>query len=414
VIRGVLRRSLAIATALCAAAAVCIVPAQAQAVSPPDLGARAAILIDPSTGQKLYGHNANQELPIASTTKLMTALLTLEHVRLDKVITQNDYEPAAVDSQIGLVPGEQMSVHDLLLALLLPSADDAAEDLAYNLGHGSVARFVGMMNARARALGLTHTHYSTPAGLDTPGNYSSPADLVKLASFLLAHHPFFARAVALPRAVLHTGNHVRDVVSTDDLLGKVSWIDGVKTGHTIDAGYVLIGSGHQDGMTLISAVLGTSSESARDANTLALLEYGFANFHLVTPVHAGSVRARPTVRYRPGVRADVIAAGSFRRILPRSARVSTRVEVPRQLAGPLARHAVVGLLVVLADGHTMARIPLLLAAALPAVSPLTIAAGFITKPLTLLLLVAVLGAGIALIVRRRVRTRAGGVRREAA
>ena len=413
-IRGVLRRPIAIATALCAAAAVCIVPAQALAVSPPDLSARAAILIDPSTGQKLYGHNANQELPIASTTKLMTALLTLEHARLDQVFTQNDYEPAAVDSQIGLVPGERMTVHDLLLALLLPSADDAAEDLAYNLGHGSVARFVGMMNARARALGLTHTHYSTPAGLDTPGNYSSPADLVKLASFLLAHHSFFARAVTLPRAVLHSGNHVRDVVSTNDLLGKVPWIDGVKTGHTLDAGYVLIGSGHKDGMSLISAVLGTSSESARDANTLALLQYGFANFHLVTPVHAGSVRARPTVRYRPGVRADVVAAGSFRRILPRSTRVTTRVEVPRQLAGPLDRHAVVGSLVVLADGHTMARIPLLLASALPAVSPLTIAAGFITKPLTLLLLVAVLGAGIALIVRRRVRTRAGGVHREAA
>jgi serine-type D-Ala-D-Ala carboxypeptidase (penicillin-binding protein 5/6) len=414
VIRGVLRRPIALVTALCATVAVCLVPARSLAVTPPDLSARAAILIDPSTGQELFGHDANQELPIASTTKLMTALLTLEHVRLDTVFTQNDYEAAAADSQIGLVPGEQMSVHDLLLALLVPSADDAAEDLAYNIGHGSVARFIGMMNARARALGLTHTHYSTPAGLDTPDNYSSAADLVKLARFLLAHHPFFARAVALPRAVLHTGDHVRDVVSTNDLLGKVPWIDGVKTGHTLDAGYVLIGSAHRGGMTLISAVLGTSSESSRDANTLALLGYGFANFHLVTPVHAGSVRARPTVRYRSGVRADVVAAGTFRRVLPRSARVTTRVEVPRQLTGPLDRHAVVGSLMVLANGHTMARIPLLLASALPAVSPLTIATGFITKPLTLLLLVAVLGAGVALILRRRLRTRAGSVHREAA
>jgi len=417
---GVRRRPLALTVALCAAAGACMLPGRALAVSPPQLSVRSAILVDQDTGQPLYGDHANQELPIASTTKLMTALLALEHVRLDQVFTQNDYEPAAVDSQIGLVPGERMSVHDLLLALLLPSADDAAEDLAYNIGHGSVARFIGMMNARARALGLNHTHYSTPAGLDTPGNYSSASDLVKLARYLLAHHPFFARVVALPSAVLRTGDHVRYVISTNDLVGRVPWITGVKTGHTLDAGYVLVGSGHKDGMTLISAVLGTSSESARDANTLTLLNWGFANFHLVTPVRAGSVRARPTVRYRAGVRADVIAARTYRQVVSRSTDLTTRVEVPHQLAGPLRSHAVVGTLLVLADGRTMARIPLLLASALPAVSPLTIAAGFITQPLMLLLLVAVLGIGITVIVRTRIRTRtrararANRVRREAA
>jgi serine-type D-Ala-D-Ala carboxypeptidase (penicillin-binding protein 5/6) len=414
VIGGGTCRPLAIAIALCAATVVFILPGRARAMSPPRLAVRAAILIDPSTGQELYRDNADQELPIASATKLMTALLTLEHARLDEVFTQSDYMPAAADSQIGLVPGERMSVHDLLLALLVPSADDAAEDLAYNIGHHSVARFIGMMNARARELGLTQTHYSTPAGLDTPGNYSSASDLVKLASFLLARYPFFARVVALPSAVLHTGDHVRYVVSTNDLLGKVSWIDGVKTGHTLDAGYVLVGSGHRDGMTLISAVLGTSSEAARDANTLALLDYGFANFHVVAPVHAGSVRARLAVRYRPGVRADVIAAGTFRRVLPRSTRLSTRVEVPRELAGPLRDHAVVGTLLVLGNGRTMARIPLVLARALPAVSPLTIAAGFITQPLILVLLVLVLGVVVAFIARRRERTQGSDARREAA
>jgi D-alanyl-D-alanine carboxypeptidase (penicillin-binding protein 5/6) len=119
------------------------------------LNARAAALIEARTGQLLYGSRANDELPIASTTKLMTALITLEHVgRLDTIFAQNDYYPAPEDSQIGLVPGERMSVHDLLLAMLLPSADDAAEDLAYNVGAGSVGRFLAMMNTRARQLGL--------------------------------------------------------------------------------------------------------------------------------------------------------------------------------------------------------------------------------------------------------------------
>jgi len=412
VIGGVLRRPILVA--LCAAGALLILPGSSLAGSPPKLSVRAAILVDPSTGQELYGADATRELPIASTTKLMTALLTLEHVRLlGRVFAQNDYRPASVDSQIGLAPGERMSVHDLLLALLLPSADDAAEDLAYNIGHHSVGRFIGMMNARARELGLRETHYSTPDGLDAPANYSSASDLVKLARYLLAHQPFFARAVALHSAVLRTGDHLRYVVSTNDLVGRVPWIDGVKTGHTSDAGYVLIGSGHRAGMRLISAVLGASSESARDANTLALLDYGFANFHLVSPVRAGRVLAAPTVRYRPGVRADLIAARTFRRIMPRSTRLTLRVEVPRQLEGPLPRHALIGTTVVLADGHPIARIPLLLARALPAVSPLTIAARFITKPLTLLLLLVVLAMGIAFVARRRERAREGAPREPA-
>ncbi len=157
-----------------------------------------------------------------------------------------------------------MSVHDLLIALLLPSADDAAEDLAYNVGGSSVPRFLAMMNAKARALGLTHTHYTTPIGLDTPGNYSSAFDLDKLAAYLLAHSPFFRRIVDMPSATLHTGP-VGYVVNRNDLVGRVPWINGVKTGHTSGAGYVLVASGTRDGMTLIGSVLGTSSESARDA-----------------------------------------------------------------------------------------------------------------------------------------------------
>ncbi len=412
--RGVERRILlTILVALCALA-LPYVPGRALGASTPRLSVRAAILIEQSTGRVLYALDPNEKLPIASTTKLMTALLTLEHERLSRMFAQNGYFPASVDSQIGLVPGERMSVHDLLLALLLPSADDAAEDLAYNIGHRSVAYFVGMMNARGRELGLRHTHYATPSGLDTPGNHSSASDLVKLANFLLEHHPFFAHAVSLASATLHTGNHARFVVNTNDLLGRVSWIHGVKTGHTLDAGYVLIGAGHRRGMTLISAVLGTASPGARDANTLALLDYGFANFHIVTPVRAGTVLAQPTVRYRPGVRAAVIAATTFRRVMPRNTRVSTRTEVPGQLTGPIAAHAVVGSVLVLADGHTLARMPLLLARALPAVSPLTIAGQFVTKPLTLLLLVAALVAVIGLAARRRQRTHASSTRREAA
>lgn len=217
----------------------------------------------------------------------MTALVTLRRTRLDEVFADPDFHLAADDSQIGLAPGERMTVHDLLIAMMLPSADDAAEDLAYNVGDGSVARFVAMMNAQARALGLTHTHYSTPIGLDTPGNYSSASDLAALARYLRRTQPFFRRVVALPRAVIRIGDDDQVVTNLNDLVGSVPWVNGVKTGHTLDAGYVLVGSGTRNGMTLISAVLGAPSENARELDTLELLRYGFDTFQLLTPLSGG-------------------------------------------------------------------------------------------------------------------------------
>jgi serine-type D-Ala-D-Ala carboxypeptidase (penicillin-binding protein 5/6) len=394
----------------CALLAPSIARASAPTVTtnaaPPTLSVRAAALVEKSTGQVLYEENSDAELAIASTTKLMTALVTLEHVHdLNKIFTQNDYVAATGDSQIGLRPGEQMSVHDLLLAMLLPSADDAAEDLAYNVGGGSVSNFIAMMNTRAQQLGLHQTHYATPSGLDTPGNYSSAGDLVKLARYLLIHHPFFRHAVAVKKATLTTGYSVRHVVNLDDLLNQYSWINGVKTGHTDDAGYVLVSSGTQDGMTLIGAVLGTASEQARDSNSLALLSWGFSNYRLAHPIVAGALIARPTVNEQPGRHATVIAATGFSDVVPRDASVHIRLDLPHQLSGPKQRDAAVGSAVVLVNGRTVGRVKLVLAYAIPAVSPLTLAVRFITRPITLVLLVMLLILSVAVVLRMRARAR---------
>jgi len=354
-------RRRAIAAVVCIATALTVSAATASAAGPPRLGVHAAALIEETTGQPLYGMNAGTEVAIASTTKLMTALVTLHHARLGDMFTDPNYYPASEDSQIGLRPGERMSVHDLLIAMLLPSADDAAEDLAYNVGHGSVARFVAMMNARARELHLTHTHYTTPIGLDTPGNYSSAQDLVALARYDVRSQPFLRTVVGKRGAVLRTGDHVRAVTNLNDLVGRYWWVNGVKTGHTLEAGYVLVASGTRDGMTLIGAVLGTSSEAGRDAAALALLDYGFANFRLQTPVHRGELLARPLVKGEKDARARLVAASTYTHVFPRSA----GVRAPAELAGPLPAHTVVGSAVVTAGGRVLARIPLELAQALP-------------------------------------------------
>ena len=377
-----------------------------QPMPAPPLSARAAALMDVSSGQLLYGYQQDRELPIASTTKLMTALITLERVRrLQTVFVQNDYYPSAVDSQIGLVPGDRMTVHDLLLAMLLPSADDAAEDIAYNVGRGSIPSFVAMMNVRARQLGLRHTHYSTPIGLDTPGNYSTAADLATLTRYLLLHEPFFARAVALPSAALTTGP-VRRVSNRNDLVGRVPWINGVKTGHTLQAGYVLVGSATGHGMTLVAPVLGTPSEATRDASTLALLRWGLANFRVLRPVQAGTVLARPAERDRPRVHVSVIAARSYEQVLPRSTALTTQVDVPAALSGPLPRDAVVGQVLVLADGRRLASIPLTLAESVPAVSSLARATALVKRPFTLFVLILLIGGAVGAGMVRRQRARA--------
>ncbi len=356
-------------------------------VAPPRLSVSGASLIDASTDRVLWGANANGRLAIASTTKLMTALVTLRHIHhLGTLFTQNSYRAAASDSQIGLSPGERMSVHDLLLAQMLPSADDAAEDLAYNVGHHSVRRFVGMMNAEARALHLTHTHYSTPIGLDTPGNYSSPTDLDRLAAYDRAHSAYFRRIVDLQSAELHTGNHPRYVVNRNDLVGRYRWINGVKTGHTNDAGYVLVLSATRWGMTLIGSVLGTSSEAARDQSGLALLNYGFAAFHLDRAIRRDQVLAR-IPEQSASQRAVVIALHPFSYVVLKTRQVHVALHLPKQVTGPKPRHAVIGQAVVFAGRRVVGRVKLVLARAVPAASPIAKAARLLIQPSTLLLLI---------------------------
>src|SRR3954470_22710581 len=197
-----------------AALAVMLAPGAASA-SPPVVSAPAAIVVDARTGEELYAKNADDSRAIASTTKLMTAMVTLARAKPGEVFAMPPYPSSAAESKLGLTTGERMTVHDLLRAMMLPSANDAAYDLAINIG-GSKAGFVRLMNQRARALRLTQTHYSTPVGLDDPGNYSSARDLAKLAALLLRNRTF-ARVVDMGSAQLMSGSHPRTITTRNDL-----------------------------------------------------------------------------------------------------------------------------------------------------------------------------------------------------
>jgi len=391
-----------IRTALVIVVAILLVglPARAAAADPPSLDARAWILLDPQDDSVIAAKAPNRRLPIASATKLMTAYLALHDLRPNQMVTAPAYRPSnPAEVRLGLEPGERMRVRDLLYALLLPSASDAAETLAVAVS-GSVPAFVQKMNRAARRLDLTDTSYANPIGLDDPDNYSSAHDLVALASILMRNR-LFARIVNTPAATLHSGDHPRTVTSRNTLLGQAPWVNGVKTGHTLDAGYVLVGSGTRGSTTLISAVLGTSSEYARDQSTLELLDYGFSLYHPVEEVGRGEEIASPKLDYR-GDHLPLIARRPLTVTVREGQRVATRVKAPDEVSGAVRQGEVLGRVTVTVDGKPAAASPLVAAHAVGAATVLDKALSTAENPIVLIVLAAiVILVGLLLIMRGR-------------
>lgn len=294
----------------------------------PRVEADAALLIDQNTGQVLYAKNAKAHLPIASLTKLMTALLVIEDEgSLNRMITAVPYQAQAAESQIGLDAGEALSSSDLLKALLLESANDAAVTLAYAVG-GSERKFVKLMNARARQLELKDSHFKNPVGLDQPGHYSSALDLAHLAQHLMRNR-FFKTTVALPKVRLKTGARQRMVVNRNELVRRFKFVKGIKTGHTAGAGFSLIGAGQRHKQKLISVVLGAPSESSRDNSSLALLEYGFQHFAATRALKRAQVYGKVKVRFRGDV--DLVARENLYITVPRGGKFQLRTSAPKQV-----------------------------------------------------------------------------------
>lgn len=327
-------------------------PAPAQE---PALRAKSAIVVEASTGDVLLSRNARKQRSMASTTKLMTALVALERSDLDDVFSAADYDAAPVESQIGLRPGERMNVRDLLRALLLPSANDAAATLAVGT-LGTREAFVEEMNRRAVALGLRDTSFSNPVGLDEAGNFSSARDLASLV-IRLRRNDFFRRTVDLPRALLRSGARKRTVLNRNALVRSYGFVDGVKTGHTRRAGYVLIGSATRRGVSVVSVVMGDPSERARNEDSLALLRYGLRSYEARTILPQGRILGHIPLRFRDGEAIPVVAGATFKRVLRNGERTSLAVTgLPKEVDGPLPRGSKVGTAIVRQGGKELRRV----------------------------------------------------------
>ncbi|MBA2765198.1 MAG: D-alanyl-D-alanine carboxypeptidase [Thermoleophilaceae bacterium] len=369
---------------------------------PPSIDAAAAIVVDADSGAVLYEREADDRRAIASTTKLMTALLTLEQAEPDELIEAADYAALPVESTLGLEPGEQMSVEDLLAALLLESANDAAVTLAEGIS-GSREEFVEQMNARARELRLADTSYANPIGLDDARNYSTARDLASLAARLMENEQF-AEIVGWQSAELETGAR-RRVIENRNRLVADGFVDGVKTGFTREAGNVLVGSAEEKGIRVISVVMGEPTEAGRDADTVALLRYGLSRFRKVEVIERGETLASAPIRFHEGDRVDLIAARSFSLTAPRGAQGEPEVLVDpiQPLEGPLPTDVRVGAARVFVDGDRRGNVALQTAEPVPGPTLSTRAGLYLQRRIVLIVVAITVVVGILVLVRSRTR-----------
>jgi serine-type D-Ala-D-Ala carboxypeptidase (penicillin-binding protein 5/6) len=331
----------------------------------PRIPAQAALLADLETGQVLYAKEARVRRPIASVTKVMTALLVLESLPLHETIT---IDPRAVfekddygaSSTLGVRPGERVTVENLLYALLLGSANDAAVALAIAVD-GSPEAFVRRMNARATQLGMAQTHFFSASGLDDRGR-STPVDLLRLIRVANEDETFRTITETRFRTIPAPRGPDRRIQNRNALLWLYPGTFGTKTGQTAGAGSCLVASAERDGRALVAIVLHASGEPFSSA--AALLTYGFEGWEEDTVVAAGQPEG--TVKIKGGT-VQVAAAEDLAALLPVSGGdLRTTVVIDPRAAYPPEVGEPVASIVVRADGAVLGRVPLVVPAVPPA------------------------------------------------
>ncbi len=328
----------------------------AAAAAPPQLDAASWALIDARTGKSLAAKAADRRLPMASTTKMMTAYLALRNLPMNEIVRAADYQGAPVESLMGLEPGQRVLVRDLLYGLILLSGNDAAVTLAEAVS-GTVPRFVALMNRTAARLGLTNTSYEDPIGLDGERQYSSARDLVRLGRILMAM-PRFRPIAGARTATLNSLRPPVEIETGNEFVRDNAWAIGIKTGHTNLAGYILASDGRRRATELIASVMGTSSEAARDAETVKLMDYGFSLYEKRVPVRTGRPVERIPVRFEDR---DLPVSS------PRPVRIGVRdgeelaltINLPDEVEGPIERGERLGTATVSLGGDEIGRVPLL-------------------------------------------------------
>ena len=341
--------------------------------APPSLAAKAYLLVDATSGAVLVEHNADELLPPASLTKMMTAYVLAEEINAGRVseddmvkISENAWSQNPIfngSSLMWIQPLKDVSIADLQRGIIISSGNDATLAVAEHIA-GTEAVFAEMMNTNAKRLGLANTFYVNSHGLPDPRHLTTARDLATLAKAMINDHP---EQYAIYKEPEFTYNNIRQYNRNTLILEDPS-VDGLKTGHTREAGYCLVASAQRDGMRLISVVMGTSSTKARKDDTRSLFSYGFHFYETATVFEPMTELEKP--RIWKG-QEDYVPVGLLEKTvltLPRGKRdnLVTSVEVNKQLVAPLAVGDPVGIVTVSLNGETVLQVP---AVALATVEP---------------------------------------------
>ena len=347
-----------------AAAANALPPLAAQvalADNPPALPAKAWLLMDYDSGQVLASANAEEALPPASLTKMMTSYIVEQALRSGKLkqtdlvtVSQNAWcRGTSTESCMYLPLNSQATVIDILRGIIVQSGNDASKAIAEHMA-GSEAGFAKLMNAEAQRLGMTNTTFVNPTGLPDPAHKSSARDLAILARAIIRdgaeYYPIYAEREFKYNGIKQ-GNR-------NALLYTDPTVDGLKTGHTAEAGYCLVTSAKRNEMRLISVILNTHSAQARADQTRELLGWGYSQFEKATPIQPGAVVATAKLSFG---KADTVAAvlgAPWMLTVPRGQQVQTSVELKPGLEAPIAKGAVIGKVVATANGKPVGESPL--------------------------------------------------------
>ena len=348
-----------------AAAAVNALPPlaadSALAANPPALPAKAWLLMDFDSGQVLASANADEALPPASLTKMMTSYLVEQAIRSGKLkptdlvsVSENAWcRGSSTESCMYLPLNSQATVIDILRGIIIQSGNDASKAIAEHMA-GSEAGFAKLMNAEAQRLGMTHTNFVNPTGLPDPAHKSSARDLAILARAIIRdsadYYPLYAERDFKYNGIKQ-GNR-------NALLYTDPTVDGLKTGHTEEAGYCLVTSSKRNDMRLITVILNTNSAQARADQSRTLLGWGFGSFEKATPIQPGAVVTSAKVNFS---KADTVAAvlgAPWLLTVPRGQQVQTTVELTPGLEAPLMKGEVIGKVIATSNGKPVGETPL--------------------------------------------------------
>lgn len=328
-----------------------------------DISAKSGILIDAKTGQVLWEKNAHEKLPPASMTKIMTLLLAIEavergEVTLDDPVPVSAYAESMGGSQIYLSTKDRLPLSTMLMAIAVASANDACVAVAEFIG-GTEANFVQKMNQRAKQLGMNDTTFMDTTGLPIPGHHSTAYDVALMGRELIKY-PKFREWARVWHTKVQVADGTRGITNTNSLINLMPEVDGIKTGHTDEAGYCLAGSAERSGFRLVSVVMNTESEKARNAATQSLLNFGFRAFAQQTIVEKGEKVENVTIQQGTKTAVTATTADSINMLVMRGEDVETRREVvSANKTAPIKEGDKVGELIVYRAEKEVGRVDLL-------------------------------------------------------